>query len=279
MTAGLTADIADRTGAWLANSWTEEYRSDPQTLHLSIALGHLCHLLDNRTTNQIRFEINAADLNFASSPLIISLVSCLALLGSEDQDVRARAVEYVLALHASEENAAGKSVRVALHGLRAAEPGEDPPLVVRDLENDPAADRVHRALHMVEQMTAYGLLPADEPLQAAILEGAGIMAARKYDLTLAARALRARFYLSAKRTLGTDSLSAFLRESQNSDGSFGAYDTAFARLALDGRPEAIRPIEIHTAFNCLWALAEADDNEWRLHRQAFGQGLLHRAMS
>jgi hypothetical protein len=268
-------DVAARVAEWLAQL-DPECERDPYVTHTAVALAILCRRLGAAPSPAIAAATHADRLDFPACPLPIALVSCAALLDAGEGDARSRAVEYVQALESCQDGAPA-AVQLALHGPPAPGAVAGLDAAVCDLRRAGTPEGVDDILTEIEEATGHGLRECDNTLLADLLEGVAMLAARRHDLPRAARALRCRLYAAPGPTWGAEAIASFLRSCQNPDGSFGAYDTSFARLARDGHAEQIARIRLRVAFDCTWALAEADGSGWRLLRAVFGNGLRAKA--
>jgi hypothetical protein len=102
---------------------------------------------------------------------------------------------------------------------------------------------------------------------AELLAGFAMSCLRKYDLIMGCRILRAMSYLGV-RSESIDQGLRFLRLHQRSEGSFGFFGTEVRRLSRmepDGF-SADRDLYLPVTIECLWALREGVDRNWRLYK-------------
>ena len=90
---------------------------------------------------------------------------------------------------------------------------------------------------------------------------------QRYDLEFAASAMRARYYLSGGEDLASTMFRAFVAGQQDSDGSIGIF--AHERELLSAAPAAVdaaMALSLPTTLSVLRALAEMDDDGYRMYR-------------
>jgi hypothetical protein len=128
----------------------------------------------------------------------------------------------------------------------------------------------------IESLTCYGTysVKASGELDA-VLECLMMAALRRYNLELAGTLLRSLLYLGKREGLAIRTALQFFLNSHNADGSFGFFDEEIKQLRKEG-PEPYASLRIHlpVSLSCLWTLAEANLDNYRLFRDLGSNSLL-----
>lgn len=129
---------------------------------------------------------------------------------------------------------------------------------------------------LIESRTCYGTYSVETPGGlGAVLECLMMATVRRYNLELAGTLLRSLLYLGKKDGLAISTTLQFILCSHNATGSFGFFDEEIKQLRKDG-PEPYASLRIHlpVSVSCLWALAEANLDDYRLFRDLGSSSLL-----
>lgn len=266
---------ARRALHWLTRIWRPTPASESSTLE-ALALLQLCRLIDLDTHDDAvaRLEAEIArcspDPVWSGADLSTSLVAAAAALriGGE---IAISANAYLEAFDEFDregllEGAGGALVRLALRG---SEPGPPTAWCPIDLSPHDLAS-LRATLDTIETISGFGTRRIEsDPCAAMLLEGAAMAALRAYDLPLGMRALRARRHLAPGSSLGLSTGLDFIRLLQGDDGSFGDLDAVLARLAASGEVDGDLRLKLPITLQALWTMAELDDDEFRLARDAF----------
>jgi hypothetical protein len=120
----------------------------------------------------------------------------------------------------------------------------------------------------IESLTGYGTYPVKASVELdAVLECLMMAALRRYNLELANTLFRSLLYLGKREGLALRTALQFMLNSHNADGSFGFFDEEIKQLRKDGpEPYASLRIYLPVSLACLWTLAEASLNNYRLFR-------------
>lgn len=130
-------------------------------------------------------------------------------------------------------------------------------------------EKTTRALtSRIESLTCYGIYPVEEPVGLSVVLECLMMAAlRRYNMELAGTLLRSLLYLGKREGLALDTALQFVLHSHNSTGSFGFFDEEIKQLRKDApEPYASLRIYLPVSLSCLWTLAEARLDDYRLFR-------------
>lgn len=128
----------------------------------------------------------------------------------------------------------------------------------------------------IESLTGYGTYSVKASVELdAVLECLMMAALRRYKMELGSTLLRSLFYLGKREGLAIRTALQFILNSHNADGSFGFFDEEIKQLRKDG-PEPYASLRIHlpVTLSCLWTLAEANLEGYRLFRDLGKQQLL-----
>jgi hypothetical protein len=120
----------------------------------------------------------------------------------------------------------------------------------------------------IESLTCCGTYSVKASVELdAVLECLMMAALRRYNIELAGTLLRSLLYLGKREGLAIRTALQFLLNSHNADGSFGFFDEEIKQLRKDG-PEPYASLRIHlpVSISCLWTLAEAHLDDYRLFR-------------
>jgi hypothetical protein len=128
----------------------------------------------------------------------------------------------------------------------------------------------------IESLTCYGTYSVKASVELdAVLECLMMAALRRYNMELAGTLLRSLLYLGKREGLAIRTALQFILNSHNADGSFGFFDEEIKQLRKDG-PEPYASLRIHlpVSLSCLWTLAEANLENYRLFRDLGSNSLL-----
>ncbi|HJQ37792.1 MAG TPA: hypothetical protein VKB93_11700 [Thermoanaerobaculia bacterium] len=139
-----------------------------------------------------------------------------------------------------------------------------------DLYSLLTADRktVRENAARIEALTRYGTRPIETPLGLGeVLECVMMEALRRYDMELACTLLRSLLYLGRRAGRAVDIATHFLLTNETAGGNFGFFDEEIKLLGKKmPEPLASLTIQLPVSLACLWALAEAGLDEYRLFR-------------
>lgn len=272
-------ELALAAARWLHGAWTPGIRSDPPAVIAALALAQVCRTIapsSAASVDPVVADAMAGDdgLDFTSADLTTAL-----LAAAHGGDEAAAYLEMLAEL--VDNNSGRRTAALALYGP-ARVPAGRTSLRRTSIAPPPGGmlASVDRFADDVETVTAHGTRraagAAPQPLTL-LIEGAALHATHRYDLPRAMRCVRTCAYLGASDSPGTRQAVEFIRLSHCSDGSFGDYESAFARLRDGPRGVAkAAVIKLHVTLQALWTLAELGDREWRLFARAFGpRGLAH----
>jgi hypothetical protein len=131
----------------------------------------------------------------------------------------------------------------------------------------------------IESLTCYGTHSVKASVELdAVLECLMMAALRRYNIELASTLLRSLLYLGKREGLAVRTAIQFILNSHTADGSFGFFDEEIKQLRKDGpEPYASLRIQLPVSLSCLWTLAEANLDNYRLFRDV-GSNILLRAI-
>ena len=131
----------------------------------------------------------------------------------------------------------------------------------------------------IESLTCYGTYSINASVELdVVLECLMMAALRRYNMELASTLLRSLLYLGKREGLALRTALQFILNSHNADGSFGFFDEEIKQLRKDGpEPYASLRIYLPVSLSCLWTLAEASLDDYRLFRDLGSNSLLVQA--
>jgi len=127
---------------------------------------------------------------------------------------------------------------------------------------------VRQIVARIGALTFYGTRPFARPLGLGeVLECVMMEALRRYDLELSCTLLRALLYSGRGNGLAVRTARHFLLTNQSAGGDFGFFDEEIRLLGRRSpEPYASLAIRLPVSLACLWALAEAGLDDYRLFR-------------
>jgi hypothetical protein len=290
------SNIASRSLAWLGSVTTELTENDtPQLLQVYVAAvicGDLQRELQNDVKNKV--EKTRAKLNCRleqgltrcnGTTVLLCCVLEHNLWGEMLPALKDYADRSATALDEVRESVVAEEFYAARMLLAAVGLFSEPPpsalTFAPDLYSLLMGDEktTRNLTSRIESLTCYGTYSTKASVELdAVLECLMMAALRRYNIELACTLLRSLLYLGKRKGLAIRTALQFILNSHNADGSFGFFDEEIKQLRKDG-PEPYASLRIHlpVSLSCLWTLAEASLDDYRLFRDLGSNSLLVQA--